>query len=119
MIGLTVDCISDGTLRETAFKVYLKRVALLLTSGGEVSTEAAEQHLEYAVQVLWELHMRSGHQLNKKFANYVSSESQLVSSTLKVICTCLETYGRCIILSDVLHCTFQVSSGECMAVIGV
>ena len=32
LVALTVDCISDDELRKTAFKVYLKRLALLLTS---------------------------------------------------------------------------------------
>ena len=93
LIALTVDCISDDELRQTAFRVYLERVAILLTSGDMVTTMVTDQHIEYAIQMLWELHMRSSPCLNKNFADYVSRESHLIF-TLKALYACLETYSK-------------------------
>lgn len=55
LVALTVDCISDDELRDTTFRVYLKRLALLLSGENVISDAVTEQHTKYTIQVLREL----------------------------------------------------------------
>lgn len=83
---------SDDQLQDIAFKIYVKRAAVLSTGAHTISDPVVEQ-VKYAVQVLWMLLKKSGHSLRRKFARYVSYESQLITFSLKAMCTCLESKG--------------------------
>ena len=73
----------------------MKRVASL-SNGVNIISDVLIQQVKYAVQVLWMLLKKSSHPLRRKFAQYVSDESQLIISALKTMCTCLETEGESI-----------------------
>ena len=93
LVTCTIDSISDVQLLELAFTVYMKRAAFLFT-GTNIISDPVEEEVKYAVQVLWTLLKKSSHPLRQKFAQYISSESQLIISTLKTVCICLESKGE-------------------------
>ena len=94
LVTCVVDSISDDQLLELAFTVYMKRAAFLLTGTNIIVSDPVEEQVKYAVQVLWTLLEKSSHPIRQKFAQYVSSESQLIVSTLKTMCIYLESKGE-------------------------
>ena len=97
-----MDCLTDNKLREIAFSVFLKLVALPSASAS-IHDPEVDKRLKYAIQLLWELHKKSGHSLKQRFAEYVSKEPHLVTFTLKRMCSCLESYGKFMITSSIQH----------------
>ena len=100
-IELTVDCMSDDRLQDVAFRSYVKRASLLLTDANVINDPVVEQ-VNYVVHILWMLLKKSGHPLRRKFAQYVSDELQLITSTLRIMCTCLEAEGENICIITVM-----------------
>ena len=92
LITSILDRISDDKLREVAFSVHLKRVALLSTSTNVYDPVVYEQ-VKFAVQVLLELFNKSSHSLKQVFFQHFSNELHLMAFAPKTVWSCLELYS--------------------------